>query len=191
MTDSNDIQQPDELSLLKDRAKKMGIKFHPSIGLEKLRDKVNRVINSQEASTQITEEADTPVVKAVKPETKAQREARMRKEASKLVRVKINCMNPNKTEYEGEIFTVSNSIVGTFKKYVSYNNEEGWHIPQIILKHLQERKCQVFYTVKGPRGEKVRKGKLISEFAIEIMPPLTTQELKELAQRQAMANNID
>jgi hypothetical protein len=37
------------------------------------------------------------------------------------------------------------------------------------------------------RGNKVRRGRLIAEFAIEELSPLSEKELKELAQRQAMA----
>jgi len=37
----------------------------------------------------------------------------------------------------------------------------------------------------------VRQGKLIKEFAIEVLDALTPGELHELAQRQAMAKSID
>ena len=49
----------------------------------------------------------------------------------------------------------------------------------------------MFYTATDARGNKVRKGKLIKEFAIEVLPPLTKEELEELARRQAMAKAID
>jgi hypothetical protein len=45
--------------------------------------------------------------------------------------------------------------------------------------------------VPDSRGNKVRKGKLIKEFAIEELPPLTKEELAELAQRQAMSKSVD
>jgi len=35
----------DELTTLKGRADKLGIKYHPAIGVEKLRDKIDRVMN--------------------------------------------------------------------------------------------------------------------------------------------------
>ena len=41
----NEVQEidemEDELTLLKERADMMGVKYHPSIGLEKLKEKVN------------------------------------------------------------------------------------------------------------------------------------------------------
>ena len=192
------VVMQDELTTLKDRAKQLGISHHPSIGLEKLKAKVNAAMQDEPVADireSIAEEAITakqvitPIIK--KEETKRARRVRLVKEASRLVRVRVANMNPNKKEWEGDIYTVSNSVVGTFKKYLLYNAEDGWHMPNIIVKHLQERKCQVFYTIKNSRGAKVRKGKLIKELSIEILPNLTPKELQDLATRQAMANKID
>ena len=77
------------------------------------------------------------------------------------------------------------------KKYVPFNADEGWHVPTIIYKQLVNRECQVFTTVRDARGNASRKGKLIKEFAIEVLPQLTPDELQELARRQAMAKSID
>lgn len=191
----NDLETgeaPSELEVLKVRATQLGIQFHPSIGLEKLRDKVNAKLNDEpEPDSDESEGPDEvePVATVAAPtdETPGQKRMRIKREALKLVRVRVTCMNPFKKEWEGEILTVGNNAVGTIKKYVPFNNEEGWHVENIILEQLRERKCQIFVTEKDSRGNKVRKGKLIREFAIEILPPLTKAELKELAQRQAMA----
>jgi len=100
-------------------------------------------------------------------------------------------MNPDKKEWEGEVFTASNSIIPTQKKFVPFNAENGWHVPQIILNMIKERQCQVFKTVKGPRGEKIRKGVLVPEFSVEILDALTQNDLNDLAKTQAVANNLD
>ena len=126
-----------------------------------------------------------------KGETQSELRLRKRKEASELVRIRVTCMNPAKKEWDGEILSAGNSAVGTFKKYVPFNNEDGWHVPRIIYNQLLERKCQIFVTDKDGRGNKVRKGKMIREFAIEVLPQLTAAELRDLAQRQAMAKAID
>ena len=180
-----DKPQLDELTLLKQRAQTLGIKFHPSIGLESLRSKVSAALTGEDA-----EEAAEPVPEAPAAESRIQMRNRLRKEASSLVRVRITCMNPNKKEWKGEIFTVSNSVVGTFRKYVQFNTEEGWHVPQIILNMLKARQYQTFYTIKNERGVAVRKGKLVPEFAVEVLPPLTEKELLELSRRQAMAGGV-
>lgn len=170
----------DELEVLKARADKLGIKYHPSISLAKLKEKV-----SEGLADDIPEEVVT-----VKPgkETDVQLKARKRREANALIRIRVSCMNPNKKEWDGEIITTGNTNTGTIKKFVPFNSDEGYHVPHMIYEQLLQRQCQVFVTVKDNRGNKVRKGKLIKEFAIEVLPPLTEKELKELAQRQAMAS---
>ena len=100
-------------------------------------------------------------------------------------------MNPAKKEWEGEIFTVGNAVVGSVKKYVPFNADEGWHVPYIIYEALRERQCQIFVSSKTKNGVTMRQGKMIKEYAIEVLPPLTEEELKDLAQRQAMAKSID
>lgn len=113
--------------------------------------------------------------------------AQAQADASRLIRVVVSCMNPLKKEWEGEIFTVANSLVGTYKKFVPFNIDEGFHIPHIIYEQLKERMFQTFVSEKGPRGERIKRGKQVKEFAIQLLDPLTAEELKDLAQRQAMA----
>lgn len=188
-TDTTEALEPvvDELAALKARADQLGISYHPSIGLEKLREKVNATITSQEAPTADPE----PVVEETAAvESEAERRLRKRREANELVRIRVTCMNPAKNEWEGEIFTAGNSVVGSFSKFVPFNADEGWHVPRIILNQIQQRQCQIFTTVKDSRGNSTRKGKLIKEFAVEILDPLTAEELAELARRQAATRSV-
>ena len=170
-----DLPVVDELTALKARADMMGVKYHPSISLEKLKETITAHMNAGEDKPTAEPEMDR---------------AALQKSASELMRIRVTCMNPAKKEWEGEIFTVGNSVVGTFKKYVPFNADEGWHVPRIIYEQLKDRECQVFTTVRDSRGNSTRKGKLIKEFAIEILPNLTEEEIKELAQRQAMAKSV-
>lgn len=178
-----DVVEPvqDELEVLKARADRLGISYHPSIKVEKLREKLEK-----EMSGEVPEKAaPTKVVK--EEETEGQRNNRKRLEATELIRIRVTCMNPQKKDWDGEIFTTGNAIVGTIKKYVPFNADEGWHVPRMIYQQMLERQCQVFYTVTNRNGVKTRAGKLIREFNIEVLPPLTMEELKDIAQRQAMA----
>ena len=188
----------DELTTLKARADRLGIQYHPSIKVEKLRAKIAEQIDGDVGSDTADEEDEEPVVEVAyaphrrgKKETETQFKTRRRQEANALVRIRVSCMNPAKKEWEGEIFTTGNAVVGTIKKYVPFNAEEGWHVPYMLYQQILQRQCQVFYTTKDGRGNSTRKGKLIKEFAVELLPPLTPAELKELAQRQAMAKSID
>lgn len=174
-----------ELENLKSRAEKLGVKFHPSISAEKLREKIKAAQSEGEGG--VGEQPEVKSATGTNEESPAAKKLRMKREALKLVRVRITCMNPAKKEWEGEIITVANNAVGTVKRYVPFNIEDGWHVEHILLEQLRERQCQIFVTEKDSRGNKVRKGKLIREFAIEMLDPLTEEELAELAQRQAMA----
>lgn len=173
----------DELTSLKARADLMGISYHPSIGVEKLREKINAALTPKKDGE--------PTEAAEGEESESAKRTRLHREASELVRIRVSCMNPFKKEWEGEIITTGNSVVGTYKKFVPFNIEEGWHVPRIIYEQLISRECQIFVTVRDSRGNTSRKGKLIKEFAVELLPTLTPEELAELARRQAMAKSID
>lgn len=196
MTESNEIPETteddlpvqDELETLKARATLMGIAFHPTIGLAKLKAKVAEALAGDgPAESSEEDEAPEPATATAEPkETELQRRARKKKAASALVRIQVTCMNPAKSQHEGEIFTCGNSLVGSFKKYVHFN--APWHVPRIMVDVLKQRQCQIFVQVRDERGNKVRKGKLVNEFNVVELPALTEKEIKELAQRQAMAS---
>ena len=188
--ETNDLTQ-DELTTLKARADLMGVTYHPSIGLEKLRAKVAEAIATGSKGEEPEAPKQAAPVAAPAAETENQRNNRLQMEAMELIRIRLSCMNPAKKEWEGEIITVGNSVVGMVKKYIPFNAEEGWHVPRIMLEALKERQCQVFVTLRTKNGVAIRKGKLIKEFAIEVLPPLTQEELHDLAQRQAMAKSVD
>lgn len=204
----------DELTALKQRADLMGMKYHPSISAATLRIKIAEYLQSDNKTpAPVTEDGtvntagtsanpEAPVVPAglvakhnpdngsvtyALDETPAQKRRRLQRLATEQVRIRVTCMNPAKKEWHGEIFTVGNGAVGTLKKFVPFNAEEGWHVPRMILDMMQQRQCQIFVNSKTKNGVTVRQGKLIKEFAIEILEPLTQSELNELARRQAMA----
>lgn len=181
MSDEANETKVDELTLLKERADLMGIKYHPSIGLATLKEKVNSALSGAEEEEEVTVNEETP----------EQKRARLIAEATKLIRIRLTCMDPNKKGWTGEIFTVSNDIVGTVRKFVPFNAENGYHVPNIIYKHLKRKKRQEFRTIKTRKGMDIKQGYLVPAFAIEVLPPLTPTELKDLAQRQAMNHSID
>lgn len=217
MTTEQDIQLGDnaelpvptpaeQLAELKKRADIMGIHYHPNIGIEKLQAKITARLNDLPdpelvpaavpgslpmGAGSTPAEIDTSGEFVPPAETPQQKKKRLQLEAAKLVRIRLTCMNPAKRNWEGEIFTVGNSMVGTFKKFVPFNGaDEGYHVPFIMYQMLRDKECQIFVERQTAKG-KVREGKLIKEFAIEVLPQLTEQELKELARRQAMSKAED
>jgi len=192
--DSSEITStpvPDELTALKSRADLMNLSYHPNIGLETLRKKVNAAMADEPEAEEAPPESK-PAAKAAEGETDMQRRLRKRREATALVRIRIQCMNPAKKEWPGEIISIGNNLVGNLTKYIPFTDAEaGWHVPRMLYQHLADRQCQVFVNKTDARGNKTRVGKLIKEFAIEVLPDLTTDELHDLAQRQAMSKSID
>ena len=132
--DNDTLPVTDEMTSLKARADLLGISYHPSIGLDKLRAKVSAAIAGEKP------EVDEKVPAAVaEEETENQIRMRLRKEANALVRVRVMNMNPAKKEWDGEIITAGNAVVGTVKKFIPFGVDEGWHVPQILLNVLQEQ----------------------------------------------------
>lgn len=189
--------QVDELTSLQERADQMGLAYKKSFGLDKMRALVNQAVEATPAelpdlksitAAEVAAAQDTAAIKAkmIAEETPNQRRWRLRREATKLVRVRVMNMNPNRKEWEGDTYTVSNRNIGTIKRYVPFDVE--WHVEQALLNVMLERKCQVFSTRKDQRtGRERKEPRLISELSIAILEPLTPKQLKELAQRQAMA----
>lgn len=174
MIDSIEIEEKDELTLLKERADLMDIKYHPSIGVDKLREKVNEML--------------TPTKKPA-DETPAQVKMRKIKEANRLVRIRVTCMDPNRKGWKGDYFTVMNPVIGTIKKFIPFNTI--WHVPVVLLKQLKRKKRQEFYEVKAKYGLKIKRARMVPMYAIEELPDLTKEELDELARKQAMNHSID
>ena len=174
-----DNEIPSELDSLRARADQLGIDYRHNTGVAKLRNLVNQALSPAVESA--------PKIAAKKTETQLVAEAR--DEAGKLIRIRITCMNPNKKNWEGEIFSVGSAKLGTFKKFVPFDAPDGWHVPNIIYNMIKERKCSVFHTSTSPSGAKTRKSKLVPEFSIEILSPLTPEELRNLTRQQALVND--
>lgn len=178
--DTQDVEiQEDELTVLKRQADIMGVRYHPSIGVEALRTKLEEA----RAKTEIEDRAKNAAVNQLKS-AEAEKLKRIRA-ARELVRVRITCMNPLKKEYEGEFFSVGNSEIPTITKYVLF--ERDYHVPRIMLNMIRNKKYQMFVEERTPGGGKIKRGKLVREYAVEELPPLTAAELQELKQRQLMA----
>lgn len=186
--DYQDDEQPDELTLLKARADDMGIKYSHKIGVDALRDKIKTALTGSTEDTDEDEDTDDTPVK----ETDIQRRTRLRAEQLRLIRCRITNLNPQKRELHGEIFTTGNRILGAVRKYIPYGDDaaESYHVPFIIFNQLKNRK---FLDIRTKRvGGQIKVSTRWSpEFSIEELPPLTPEELKDLATAQAASGSID
>ena len=180
-TDQGEIPEQDERAALEARAKVLNISYHTNISTEKLRERVNAAISG-------TREQDSE--RPAKDESDAARRSRLKKKASRLIRVRIHCNDPAKKDWPGEYITVGNNAVGTYRKYVPYNQDEPFHLPEIIVNALREKRVQVFATKKSKNGIPVRESKSIAAYAIEIVQPLTEEEVAQLANSQMARNAL-
>ena len=186
--------QVDELSILKQRATLMGLKFSNNIGLEALRKKVadaqEGIIEEEPVVAKVNPlETEAPVPKE---ETRGEKTRRLRLEQTRLVRVRIQNLDPKKKDLPGEIITVANDFIGTIKKYVPYGEatDNGYHIPWAIYQFLKNRQFLDIRVTKK-NGRPVIKQNWVREFAIEVLPPLTQEELTNLAQAQIAAGSLN
>ena len=187
------VKQQDERDMLMKRAQTLGLKVSGNIGLDTLRQRISDHLNDIPQKKDDEDEDDKPVAKAAAVETYSQKLKRMKDEHTALIRVRITCMNPHKSEWTGEIFTVANKYLGTIKKFIPFGEatDKGYHIPKILYEEMKRRKYQAIRTVRRDGidvivPESIRE---VPEFSIEVLPPLTPKELDDLRISQAQTGS--
>ena len=200
-----------ELEMLKQRAKMMNITFSNNIGVDALKQKIEDRLNGapeqlddeQKASTEMIEPNALEMGMQANLENTQQAEVEKRPETLRerlirenmpLLRCRITNLDPKKKDLPGEVVTFANEYLGTVRVFVPFGEptEDGWHIPTCIYNLLNERKFLNIRTIRDPktRTEKVSTV-WAKEFALEILEPLTVDELRQLAQAQIAAGSVD
>jgi hypothetical protein len=182
---------------IKQELKEYGVKFHHKTGSSKLAELLHTARENPEAMVQDIPVAtdDRPYEGGLPDASEAAKAAAAKaltttgeKKALKLVRIVVTPNDPLMSSYPGLIFTVGASGLNggkMIKKYVPFNNEEGWHVPQIILNQIEHAEMQKFKTVTTPNGEKVLEPYITKKFNVRILNPLNKEELERLAASQA------
>ena len=171
---------------LKQELKDNGVTLHHKTGTKKLASTLADV------RTKEYKEDTKPSTSNLSDSTEASRAAKEKhlaamqtteKLAMKLTRVVVTPNDPAMVNYPGLIFTVGASGLNNgrmVKKFVPFNNEEGWHVPTIILNQIIHSKMQKFKTVTRANGEKVLEPYLTKKFNVRILDPLTREEVKKV-----------
>lgn len=181
--------QVDELTLLKRRADKLGVSYSNNIGLETLKERVAKAMEgNKEPKAQEEAEGES----ADKVQSLVELRAEKRKEAMKLIRIRYTNMNSRKKDVPGEFFTVANGIVGTIKRYVPYGEaaENGWHVENAIYKMMKRRTFTTTVTKRDDKGRPYNTSVERKEFAIEVLDPLTNEQLEQLAKDQRASGRV-
>lgn len=184
-------QDKEEKRILRARLSKLGIASSPNSSLELLRAKLAEAEDTNSSSLVQEEVVNPTPTKAV--ESKASIADRTKKEATKLIRVRIKNLNPHKQDLHGEIFTVANEVIGKVSKYVPYDDAgDSYHIPNCIYKMLLSKKYLQVKTITDPVSKTRRVTQSwVPEFSIEVLPQLTTEQLEELAFRQEASRKFE
>lgn len=189
--------KPSELDLLKARAKMIGLTFSNNISVETLREKIRAKVDGVEETSdqaQVGVNAltmqDNPTAATPTPTLRQY----MINEQLKLVRLRITNLDPKKKDIPGEVITVANEYLGTVRKYVPFGEvtDNGYHVPYCIYTELESRRFLNIRVVKDQRtGTNRVETTNAREFALEILPPLTQEELNKLATAQAAAGTFN
>ena len=191
--------KPDELQMLKSRARVMGLKFSNNIGVETLRTMIQKKMDGEDSTEPTNDVAGTPAPPLLDPSQPAPKKKetvrqRVQRENMRLIRVRITNMDPKKKDLPGEVITIANEFLGTVRKYIPFGEvtENGYHVPYCIFKHLKARKFLNIRTYKDRKNNNQIKidQTWAQEFALEVMDPLTPTELRQLALAQQAAGGL-
>ena len=199
-----DSARPDELNMLKQRARMMGITFSNNIGLDALKEKI-RI--HQEGGNQNDEDKTDELgdgVNIVPPALQDPSQPTRKKPLNlrqqiiqdnmRLVRLRITCLDPKKKDLPGEVLTIANKYLGTVRKFIPFGEvtENGYYVPYCLYKMLKARKFLNIRTFRDRRNQnQIRvEQQWVPEFALEILPNATPAELQKLAAAQSAAGGL-
>jgi len=184
---------------ISDKLAENGIKMHFNSNRTKLEEALNTILISNEgtimeaATVSNTEgQAITDAMLDDFSYNGVELEGLREQDAMKLVRVIVRPNDPLKLESTGEIFTVGNATVNNgraVKKYIPFNNEEGWHIPNILYQNIKAAECQIFKKMSR-NGQDTMEAMKIKAYNIEVLPALTQDEIDKIAIKQKATSSV-
>ena len=163
-----------ELQLLKEKADALGVEYKSNVSVKTLAKLIKEFEEQDAQDDGLTDN---------------ERTKKVLDEATKLVRVIITPMDSTKRDYQGDVFSAGNAVVPTMTKYIPFGVE--WHVPQIILNAIKEKVMNKFTAKKDERGREYREYQEAKAYSIQELPPLTKEELEELAKSQEMRQAIE
>lgn len=179
--------QPTRLELLKRKATTLGIKFRDNIGEAALEAKItaheDELENGKAEEKSKDSDEDSQETES-EPKDKPVDTHSERMRSQRLHRIIVRPVDPRRTQLNGELITVGNSVLGTTGKFVPFNKEQGYHVPEIIYNALKSKTFTEFYTVEDKDGNEHTKSRQRKAFIIEDLEPLTERELDAIRERQ-------
>lgn len=175
------------IASLKKQADRLGVTYKSNTSIATLqkaiKDKMDAPIGGEDSSP--VESAQGASVQPTGQSIQAYQD-----EALKLVRVIITPMESTKaSNLENELFCAGNSVIGTVKRVITFG--EPWHVEQILLNSIKEKKYQMFVSKKNAQGATLTSAKLVPAYSIAYLDPLTEEEIDQLADRQIRTRSLD
>lgn len=182
-----DAESYAERQELESKATALGISFRNNIGDETLKERIKEAEANGKtlvSDSVISPNAPKVVIADERYRTPLQLINKRVKDAQKLQRVLITCMNPNKGAWQGEIFTVANDSLN-IKRMVPFGTET--HVEVALLEMIKERKYRVQNKSKKGKGSNKVSRTLVPEFAIKYLDSMSAADIKDLAAQQLAA----
>jgi len=187
---------------ISDKLAENGIKMHFNSKREKLEEALNNLNNNEGNTMEVQAQQTAPVNTGAVVITEdmlddfkfngVELEGLRENNTMKLIRVIVRPNDPLKLESRGEIFSFGNSIANggkVVKKFVPFNNEEGWHIPNIIFENIKAAECQIFKKVTR-NGQETMEAQKIKAYNVEVLSDLTQEEIDRIAIRQKSTSSV-
>ena len=187
---------------ISDKLAENGIKMHFNSKREKLEEALNNLNNNEGNTMEVQAQQTAPVNTGAVVITEdmlddfkfngVELEGLRENNTMKLIRVIVRPNDPLKLESRGEIFSFGNSIANggkVVKKFVPFNNEEGWHVPNIIFENIKAAECQIFKKVTR-NGQETMEAQKIKAYNVEVLSDLTQEEIDRIAIRQKSTSSV-
>jgi len=166
---------------LKVEAEALGIDIPGNISKAKLEAKINKVRDA------INEPVQNP--ESEKADDNDTREERLRKDASRLMRVRITCHDPQFKKHHG-VTRAAGSTIFFVRRFVPFNRIT--HIEKVLYDFMKDTQYQWFEEkTNRETGRKYKVPRSSPAFVIEDLPQLTKEELATLAKDQQARGAIE
>ena len=164
-----------------------GIKVHHKNSEKKLREMLQADVDKNDAEVPVEVESSPVEPAKVKKKSEKTTTMTLEQKCMHLKRIIVTPNDPEMSGHSGQIFTVIVSAVNNgkaIKKYVPFNNEEGWHVPNIIVNQIANAEMQKFKSVKTHNGETVLQPYQAKKYNVQVLPDLSQKEIDKLAASQ-------
>lgn len=168
----------------KEQANFRGISYPQNIPTDKLKELVQKAI--AEADISRSKDGGTrgrKTLEKLAPEVLTNIDT-----ATALVRFKIDILDPSKQDWTGLYATAGNDNFSAVRRLIPLN-APVWHAERILVGVLKSIKYSQRKSERHPRLrthiDNMQKAKLLPCFRITELPPLTKEELEQLAIEQA------